>query len=136
MALKFTTTNQAAQLHGVKALVYGPSGAGKTTLCATAPAPIIISAEAGLLSLLLFGLIGWLKGEAATAVIALVGSGMLLWMAAGMAAEARTIRFRTEDEGGPGAPPSGGGQHRGGGSTTSLAGLRRPPGQRCQPKHH
>ncbi|UFJ83596.1 ATPase [Stenotrophomonas phage vB_SM_ytsc_ply2008005c] len=51
MALKFTTTNQAAQLHGVKALVYGPSGAGKTTLCATAPSPIIISAEAGLLSL-------------------------------------------------------------------------------------
>lgn len=51
MALKFTTTDQAAQLHGVKVLVYGPSGVGKTTLCATAPAPIIISAEAGLLSL-------------------------------------------------------------------------------------
>lgn len=36
---------------GVKALVYGPAGAGKTTLCATMPKPIIISAESGLLSL-------------------------------------------------------------------------------------
>mgnify|MGYP000196209797 CR=1 FL=1 len=51
MALTFTTTDQAAQLHGVKALVYGPSGSGKTALCATAPSPIILSAEAGLLSL-------------------------------------------------------------------------------------
>lgn len=51
MALKFTTTDQAAQLHGVKMLIYGVSGVGKTTLCATAPQPIILSAEAGLLSL-------------------------------------------------------------------------------------
>lgn len=51
MALKFTTTDQAAQLHGVKMLIYGTSGVGKTTLCATAPQPIILSAEAGLLSL-------------------------------------------------------------------------------------
>lgn len=36
---------------GVKILVYGESGAGKTRLCATAPNPIILSAEAGLLSL-------------------------------------------------------------------------------------
>jgi len=51
VALKFTTTDQAAQLHGVKMLIYGVSGVGKTTLCATAPQPIILSAEAGLLSL-------------------------------------------------------------------------------------
>jgi len=36
---------------GVKVLVYGNAGVGKTMLCATAPSPLIISAEAGLLSL-------------------------------------------------------------------------------------
>lgn len=36
---------------GVKALVYGKAGIGKTRLCASAPKPIIISAEGGLLSL-------------------------------------------------------------------------------------
>lgn len=51
MALNFTTTDQAALLQGVKLLVHGRAGAGKTTLCATAPNPLIISAEAGLLSL-------------------------------------------------------------------------------------
>lgn len=35
----------------VKLLVYGASGVGKTVLCSTAPSPIIISAEKGLLSL-------------------------------------------------------------------------------------
>lgn len=51
MAIKLTTAAQAAALHGVKMLVYGKAGTGKTTLCATAPNPVIISAEAGLLSL-------------------------------------------------------------------------------------
>jgi hypothetical protein len=51
MALKFTTTDQAAQLNGVKVLVYGQAGVGKTVLCSTAPAPIILSAEGGELSL-------------------------------------------------------------------------------------
>lgn len=51
MALQFTTTRQAAQLHGVKIGVHARAGAGKTTLCSTMPDPIIISAEAGLLSL-------------------------------------------------------------------------------------
>jgi hypothetical protein len=37
--------------NGVKMLVYGNAGAGKTSLCATLPTPIIISAEAGLLSI-------------------------------------------------------------------------------------
>ena len=41
---------------GVKMLVYGKSGRGKTTLCATAPTPVILSAEAGLLSLSQFQL--------------------------------------------------------------------------------
>ena len=51
MAIKLTTTHDAARLHGVKFLIYGGAGVGKTKLCATAPEPIIISAEAGLLSL-------------------------------------------------------------------------------------
>lgn len=49
--IKMTTTDQASAVHGVKVLVYGQSGVGKTVLCATAPNPVIISAEAGLLSL-------------------------------------------------------------------------------------
>lgn len=36
---------------GIKVLVYGGPGTGKTPLCATAPNPIILSAESGLLSL-------------------------------------------------------------------------------------
>lgn len=51
MSIKLTTSKQAAIDNGIKALVYGGAGAGKTCLCATAPAPVIISAEAGLLSL-------------------------------------------------------------------------------------
>ena len=51
MSIKFTTTKDAARSNGVKVLVYGKAGSGKTRLCATAPKPIIISAEAGLLSL-------------------------------------------------------------------------------------
>lgn len=52
MAIKLTTTRAAAQTNGVKVCVYGQAGAGKTVLCATTNAPtIIISAEAGLLSL-------------------------------------------------------------------------------------
>lgn len=37
--------------HGVKVLVYSEAGVGKTVLCSTAPKPIILSAESGLLSL-------------------------------------------------------------------------------------
>lgn len=37
--------------NGVKCMVYGQAGSGKTVLCATAPNPIILSAEAGLISL-------------------------------------------------------------------------------------
>lgn len=51
MALKWTTTAQEAGVHGVKMLVYADAGAGKTLLTATAPRPVLISAESGLLSL-------------------------------------------------------------------------------------
>ena len=51
MAIKIQLASQLAQTHGVKCLVYGRAGLGKTMLCATAPAPLVISAEAGLLSL-------------------------------------------------------------------------------------
>lgn len=51
MAIKLISTRDAARLQGVKVLVYGPSGSGKTRLCSTIENPIIISAEAGLLSL-------------------------------------------------------------------------------------
>lgn len=52
MAISLTTTKDAAKLNGLKVLVYGNAGAGKTTLCKTMPGnPIVISAESGLLSL-------------------------------------------------------------------------------------
>ena len=37
--------------HGVKLLVYGQAGAGKTSLIPTLPDPIVLSAEGGLLSI-------------------------------------------------------------------------------------
>lgn len=43
-------------LAGVKSLVYGDAGVGKTRLIATAPSPVIFSAEGGLLSLRQFNL--------------------------------------------------------------------------------
>jgi phage nucleotide-binding protein len=51
MAIQLKSTKDAA-LDGIKILVHGPAGAGKTSLCGTTGAPtIIISAESGLLSL-------------------------------------------------------------------------------------
>lgn len=44
-------TSKVGVEHGVKVIVYGKAGAGKTTLAATCPKPIIFSAESGLLSL-------------------------------------------------------------------------------------
>ena len=49
MTIKVTTTMRST--HWVKMLCYGESGIGKTVMSATAPRPIIISAEQGLLSL-------------------------------------------------------------------------------------
>lgn len=54
MPINVTTTRQSTD--AVKMLVFGESGTGKTTLCSTAPKPIIISAEKGLLSLADFDL--------------------------------------------------------------------------------
>ena len=51
MAIKLINTAEAAKSNGVKILVYGRAGMGKTVLCATAPNPFIISAESGMLSL-------------------------------------------------------------------------------------
>lgn len=51
MAIKLIDSHELAQNHGVKALVYGRAGMGKTALTATAPRPVLISAESGLLSL-------------------------------------------------------------------------------------
>jgi len=50
MAIQLKNTAQVA-VNGLKVLVYGHAGAGKTTLAASMPAPIIISAEGGLLSI-------------------------------------------------------------------------------------
>ncbi len=52
--MNITTTKEQGEMHGVKMLVHGPAGAGKTRLCATTgdlEHTIILSAEAGLLSL-------------------------------------------------------------------------------------
>lgn len=51
MAIKIQSTADVSAKHGIKVLVYGDAGVGKTVLCSTAPAPIILSAESGLLSL-------------------------------------------------------------------------------------
>ena len=58
MALAIHSTQSAAQTAGVKILVFGGAGAGKTTLISTLQPfnPIILSAEAGLLSLSRFNL--------------------------------------------------------------------------------
>jgi len=50
------TTTKSADAQYLKVLVYGPAGAGKTRLAATVSKPLIISAEAGLLSLREFDL--------------------------------------------------------------------------------
>jgi len=52
MAIKFINPSEAVQKQGLKMLVYGPAGAGKTVLCSKTNEPtLIISAEAGLLSI-------------------------------------------------------------------------------------
>lgn len=50
MAIKLKNTALLAA-SGVKLLVYGQAGAGKTSLIPTLPAPIVLSAEGGLLSI-------------------------------------------------------------------------------------
>jgi adenylate kinase family enzyme len=49
---RIASPSDLVQMQGAKILVFGASGAGKTTLCATAPGKtLIISMEAGLLSI-------------------------------------------------------------------------------------
>lgn len=50
MAINVKTTGSLAA-NGVKVLVYGQAGTGKTSLVKTLPSPIILSAEGGLLSI-------------------------------------------------------------------------------------
>lgn len=50
MAIEVKNTKSFAN-HGIKILVYGPAGSGKTRLIKTLTNPIVLSAEAGLLSL-------------------------------------------------------------------------------------
>lgn len=45
------TSSRNLGIDQVKLLVYGAAGVGKTVLCSTAPSPVIISAERGLLSI-------------------------------------------------------------------------------------
>ena len=51
MAINIVSSRNASASHGIKALVYGKAGYGKTYLASTAPKPIILSAESGMLSL-------------------------------------------------------------------------------------
>lgn len=50
MAISLKSTSSLST-NGVKVLVYGAAGAGKTSLISTLPKPVILSAEGGLLSL-------------------------------------------------------------------------------------
>ena len=50
MAINLKTTG-GLSANGVKLLVYGQAGSGKTTLITTLPKPIVLSAEGGLLSI-------------------------------------------------------------------------------------
>ncbi len=50
MAISLKSTG-SLDANGVKVLVYGQAGAGKTSLIKTLPSPIILSAEGGLLSI-------------------------------------------------------------------------------------
>lgn len=56
---KLQSTRNASVMNGIKILVYGRAGMGKTRLCATAPNPVILSAESGLLSIREYDLPFW-----------------------------------------------------------------------------
>ena len=54
MAIQLISAKEAALQNGIKVLIYGPAGSGKTVFCTTAPEGekiLMISAEAGLLSI-------------------------------------------------------------------------------------
>lgn len=50
MGIQLKSTGDVSSQY-VKFLIYGPSGAGKTTLIGTLPKPVVLSAESGLMSL-------------------------------------------------------------------------------------
>lgn len=54
--MQLQSTSALGMGHGIKALVYGKAGMGKTFLATTAPAPCIIMTEPGLLGLRRFNL--------------------------------------------------------------------------------
>lgn len=56
MPINIHRTSELIETGSVKIIVYSEAGFGKTTLCATAPDPFIISTESGLLSLKNFDL--------------------------------------------------------------------------------
>lgn len=56
MNVQIQSTQSAGLAQGIKIIVYGMSGKGKTVLGASAPRPIFLSAEKGLLSLRRFNL--------------------------------------------------------------------------------
>lgn len=59
MNKKIRSTRELGRTHGVKAIVYGMSGAGKTYSAVGAPAPIVVSAEKGLLTLRDYNIPAW-----------------------------------------------------------------------------
>lgn len=58
MPLEFIMTNQMGVDYGIKAAVYGRSGSGKTHLITTCPAPLLLAAEPGVLTLRNFNIPG------------------------------------------------------------------------------
>lgn len=56
MQINLQSTANVGVSGGIKSLVYGPPKVGKTRLLATAPSPVIFSAEGGLLSLRTYNL--------------------------------------------------------------------------------
>lgn len=58
MPLEFMMTNQLGHDYGIKALIYGRSGVGKTHLITTCPAPLLLAAEPGVLTLRNFNIPG------------------------------------------------------------------------------
>jgi phage nucleotide-binding protein len=50
MAIQLKRTS-SVHTNGIKCLVYGQAGSGKTTLIPTLPSPVVLSAESGLLSI-------------------------------------------------------------------------------------
>lgn len=63
--------------------------------------------EMALVALIMLGFADFIKGEAATTVIALAGSAVLVWMAAGMLREIRTLTLDAGQAGSAGASAAG-----------------------------